>query len=148
MNVYNRHNDYSLGIYARHSNSLDQAKSLLDETIGDIGKVPADVVLAGSQREANFLLWQLDQLEKNHKAADNQLLEVECQVQTDLERLHLFGSHRISPADPVGAKLKDRLAMIKEKRQRAQKEFFDHQCLCMQKLVTLVNRQELLHQKR
>ena len=126
------------------ANSLSQAKSLLEEKIGNIGRISADGTMVVTQREAQFLLWQFHQLEENRKTAHDQLLEVECQVTTDLERLHMFGSRYLNPVDPRGAQLKDRLAAIKEKRQRLEMDIFDRQCRCLERLSILVGRQELL----
>ncbi len=134
----------SASVYHCNLGSLEQATILLKKTIGNAAVKSIDGPLAGSQREAQFLLWQFNQLEENRKTAHDQLLEVECQVTTDLERLHMLGSRYINPVDPRGAQLKDRLAAIKEKRQRLEMDIFDRQCRCLERLSILVGRQELL----
>ena len=131
----------------KDENALEKAELLLSEIFSSCENhtpMPADVITRENERSIQLLLWHLGKLSEMHKQALDSILKAECQVLTDLERLRFISSSFIHPADPRGSQLKDRLAMIEEKRERLEMDFFDRRCRCLEKLVTLVSRQHIL----
>ena len=125
-----------------------EAKGLLNDCIGELQNGSLDGVLAVSKRETQLTLWQLKKINEMKHQASDQLLRAEAKLQTDLDRLHMFGGSYVHPFDPRGAQLKDKLAQLEEKRSRLEMEFFDRQMRCLERLALIVGRHELLQQNR
>ncbi len=135
--------DYSVG----KDNVISRAEVVLNEVIVDSSDNPnnsSDSITSGIEKATELILWQISKLNQMQKDALDGILKAECQVSTDLERLHLLGSRFINPADPQAAKLKEQLNILWEKRKRIEMDFFDRQCKCLEKLVSLVGRHKLV----
>lgn len=129
-------------------NVMNEADEILGEFLNDQSIAGQDNLTVGIERETQFVLNQLTNLKKIHQQAKDRLLQQECQISSDLDRLHPLGAGSSSPLDPHRAQLKIRLAQLDDKRQRLEFDFFDRQNKCLEKLVTLTSKHKLLDSKQ
>lgn len=127
---------------------MDEANGILGEFLSDQSATSQDNLVIGIERETQFVISQLTTLKQIHKQAKDNLLQQECQVSSDLDRLHPLGAGSSSPLDPHRAQLKIRLAQLDDKHQRLELDFFDRQNKCLEKLVTLTSKHKLLDSKQ
>lgn len=130
------------------ANVMNKADEILGEFLSDQSSIGQDNLIAGIERETQFVINQLTNLKKIHQQAKNRLLQQECQISSDLDRLHPLGEGSSSPLDPHRTQLKIRLSQLDDKRQRLDFDFFDRQNKCLEKLVALTSKHKLLDSKQ
>ena len=135
-------------VYNTADTAVSKASLLLSETLTEFRngeqKQSSDNIINSIERATELVLWQIDKLNEMHKKVLDDITKAECQVSTDLNRMHQISSRFINPADTRAGQLKDQLTVLNEKRNRAEMDYFDRRCKCLDKLVALVGKHKLM----